>query len=324
VRWSDIQYDEGTKLDEDAYGWVYKATGKEWIRVEGKTAKEERQLELAVKKFKNQSPDVSAQKLFMREVEGGLRAQHPALLSVVSFSIFPYAIAMEQARICLGDVLLGQAQGIVHRYTDRKGQNIEFNDTKRTIAAFGIAAGMACLHENGVIHRDLKPDNVMLDEDLYPKVSDYGLSRILVDGGEVANRAITMTMGVGTWLYMAPELMIGAGDGQYTQKVDVYSYAMILYQLVTGSIPWSREFKGASGPSHKDLTGKLDKGERPVIPDTVTQPYRELIAACWSRNPVDRPSFREIVEQCQDDKLFFPETDVDEFRDYVEVVTGKK
>jgi serine/threonine protein kinase len=152
---------------------------------------------------------------------------------------------------------------------------------------------MCYLHEHGIIHRDLKIANVMLDTDLYPLVGDFGLSRILPEVGKSLNEAITMTLAQGTPMYIAPELWKTddmVTEGLYTTAVDVYAYAILLFELVTLARPWKDRKEFA-------IRQAVLAGERPEIPATVAPIYKKMIEACWVTNPEDRPTFRELIEQ---------------------------
>jgi serine/threonine protein kinase len=120
--------------------------------------------------------------------------------------------------------------------------------------------------------------------------------------------------GVGTLLYKAPELF--CEEQKYSMAVDVYAYGMILYELVTYSRPWSREFQELVPLD--EIISKLRRGERPRIPDTVSADYKGLIKRCWAQDPNDRPFFKDIVDKCKGGKLFFPLTDRNGFEEYVE------
>lgn len=102
--------------------------------------------------------------------------------------------------------------------------------TKRNTIISGIARGLLYLHEESrlkVIHRDLKPSNVLLDLDMNPKISDFGLSRAF---GEDQSMDITKRP-VGTLGYMSPEY---AYCGQVSTKSDMYSFGVIVIEIVTG------------------------------------------------------------------------------------------
>ncbi len=95
----------------------------------------------------------------------------------------------------------------------------------------GIAAGIGFLHDRGIVHRDLKPANIFRENGVV-KVGDVGLSKFIAPSRRSAH-----TQSVGTVYYMAPEV----AKGRYGREVDVYSLAVILYELVTGKVPFDGE-----------------------------------------------------------------------------------
>ena len=95
----------------------------------------------------------------------------------------------------------------------------------------GIAAGVSYLHDRGIVHRDLKPGNIFDDEGLV-KIGDYGLSKFIS-----ASRRSGQTESVGTFHYMAPEI----GRGIYGKEIDVYALGIMLYEMLTGRVPFDGE-----------------------------------------------------------------------------------
>ena len=135
----------------------------------------------------------------------------------------------------------------------------------------GIAAGTAYLHDHGIVHRDLKPGNIFLDEGLV-KIGDYGLSKFIS-----VSRRSGQTESVGTFHYMAPEI----GKGSYGKEIDVYALGVVLYEMLTGDVP----FDGETGHEiiMKHLTDAPDLSP-------LSAPYREIIAKALSKDPANRYS----------------------------------
>jgi serine/threonine protein kinase len=151
------------------------------------------------------------------------------------------------------------------------------NGDARFRIAFGIASGMEFVHKHEVIHRDLKPSKVLLSAEHLPLVADFSSSQL-------EDLSLTQTSGAGTPHYMTPEQY----DSEYDNKVDVYSYGLLLYELYVGTPVFSRKM---TIPHVFDASRS---GNRPNIPYSVPQKIRSHIKECWSADPAPRPSVAEI------------------------------
>lgn len=133
----------------------------------------------------------------------------------------------------------------------------------------GIAAGVACLHEAGIVHRDLKPGNIFDDNGVI-KIGDYGLSKFIS-----VSRRSDQTESVGTFHYMAPEI----GRGRYGREIDVYALGIIVYEMLTGDVPFDGETSQEIIMKHltdqPNLTG-------------LPEPYRTAIARALEKDPEKR------------------------------------
>ncbi len=141
-----------------------------------------------------------------------------------------------------------------------------------------IARGLAYLHDRGVVHRDLKPENIFY-EDGYAKIGDYGLSKCIS-----ISRQSGQTLSVGTVHYMAPEI----GSGNYHQGIDIYAFGIILFELLTGNVPFNGDSMGEILMKHltqEPDVSKLDPHFQPIV--------RKALA----KNPGERfQSAREMVD----------------------------
>uniref|UniRef100_A0A453NG00 Protein kinase domain-containing protein n=1 Tax=Aegilops tauschii subsp. strangulata TaxID=200361 RepID=A0A453NG00_AEGTS len=107
--------------------------------------------------------------------------------------------------------------------------NIQFNWRSRVNICLGIARGLAYLHDDvnpHIVHRDIKASNILLDKDLTPKISDFGLAKLLPPNASHISTRVAGTLG-----YLAPEYAI---RGQVTRKSDVYSFGVLLLEIVSG------------------------------------------------------------------------------------------
>jgi serine/threonine protein kinase len=133
----------------------------------------------------------------------------------------------------------------------------------------GIAAGVAYLHDHGIVHRDLKPGNIFIDEG-FVKIGDYGLSKFIS-----CSRRSGQTGSVGTVHYMAPEI----ANGRYGKEIDIYALGIILYEMLTGHVPFEGESVGEILMKH--LTAEPDT-------NCVAEPYRTIVARCLAKDPAKR------------------------------------
>lgn len=110
----------------------------------------------------------------------------------------------------------------------------EWNDTKKLINIYGIATGMQYSPANNLIHRDLKTQNILIDEYLYPRITDFGLSKILhqnLDSMSIQS----VNDYKGTPAFFSPEIW---DSKNYSKSSDVYAFGFIVYELITGDLPF--------------------------------------------------------------------------------------
>ena len=143
----------------------------------------------------------------------------------------------------------------------------------------GMAAGVAHLHDHGIVHRDLKPANIFLDQGTV-KIGDYGLSKFIS-----CSRRSGQTESVGTVHYMAPEI----ANGRYGKEIDTYALGIILYEMLTGHVPFEGESVGEVLMKH--LTAEPDL-------ERLQPPYRELVRSAMAKDPEARfSSVSEMIQQ---------------------------
>lgn len=146
--------------------------------------------------------------------------------------------------------------------------------------ALEIARGMEYIHSQGVIHRDLKPENILFDEDFCVKIADFGIAC------EEAYCDV-LAEDPGTYRWMAPEMI---KHKPYGRKVDVYSFGLVLWEMVTGSIPYEEM------TPIQAAFAVVDKNWRPTIPTECPAALRALIEQCWALPSEKRPEFWQIVK----------------------------
>jgi tRNA A-37 threonylcarbamoyl transferase component Bud32 len=146
--------------------------------------------------------------------------------------------------------------------------------------ALQVAKGMAYLHEHGILHRDLKSSNLMVDYNYCCKVGDFGLAKAEFspeNGSGLLN---------GTYQYLAPECLRGETQ---SAKSDVFAYGLVVWEMVSGTPPYL-------GVEPLEAARRvLEEGVRPPIPSHCLRQYAAIIQACWADAPAARPSFEKII-----------------------------
>ncbi|OHS97147.1 TKL family protein kinase [Tritrichomonas foetus] len=221
---------------------------------------------------------------FKREVWTMATLNHPSILHLIGVTLTaPFCIVTELLNCSLYDRLK------------------HLTPTKRSVIALRVSQAMEQLHSARIIHRDLKSANILLDENDLPRVCDFGLVGFKTRG--------TRTGYVGTAQWMAPEIL--RSSPFYDEKVDVYSFAVLLWEMLTQQQPYKEMTQDQM------VLAILENGLRPELsPETLDNAppmLIDLIRRCWSEKPSDRPSFPQITAT-----LFFPEahffgTDEEEF-----------
>ncbi|KAJ7768400.1 kinase-like domain-containing protein [Mycena metata] len=165
-------------------------------------------------------------------------------------------------------------------------------EANRPEIVLGVASGLNYLHGENVVHGDLKPQNVLVDEDGTPKICDFGISKIM-------NRRGFTTDSVGTLLYMAPELLVAVdllNERSTTKSSDIYSFALLALQILTSEAPKRgpvRDFMLA-----QDIGPNLSpKRAYYAHHANVTDEIWSIFEYCWAFEPQDRPDISDVLLQ---------------------------
>jgi serine/threonine protein kinase len=166
--------------------------------------------------------------------------------------------------------------------------------------------GLGHLHRNGILHLDLKPGNILLDNIGNAAVTDFGISTLFekVDIKKNKNLSIKLPDISGTLLYMAPEQLVGHSVSVAT---DIFSFGTLAYQLLTGDLPW----KASTAEQYAQgiLNSSIDLGaiNNPSIPKWASN----IVKACLNKDPERRPSVPELLA-CFSKEMFDPNFEIDD------------
>jgi WD40 repeat protein len=252
------------KLGEGSYGVVYRGT---W----GDTP-------VAFKELK--SPEISRdmQEEFEREARIHGQLSHPHIVIL-------YGVAYEPPRYSL---VLELTTGSLRKWLAAMTRALP--ESEQTRLAHEIAQGLNYLHSCGIIHRDLKSANVLLDACNTAKLSDFGLARVKGETGSQTK------MAAGTAGWIAPELSL---DEPYSTSSDVYAYGMTLWEICSRQIPFAKE-----GNQVVVATRVATRGLRETIPSDAPQVLREIIGTattgCWAAEPANRHTLSHILQLLRD------------------------
>ncbi|XP_057430746.1 receptor-like serine/threonine-protein kinase ALE2 isoform X2 [Lotus japonicus] len=266
-------------LGEGGFGLVYGGNLEDGTKVAVKVLKRE---------------DHHGDREFLSEVEMLSRLHHRNLVKLIG-------ICSELSSRCLVYELVPNGSVESHLHGDDRERSALDWSTRIKIA-LGAARGLAYLHEDSsphVIHRDFKSSNILLEDDFTPKVSDFGLARTAADG---ENRHIS-TRVMGTFGYVAPEY---AMTGHLLVKSDVYSYGVVLLELLTGRKPidmsqppgqenlvaWARPLL----TSKEGLEALIDPSLGTDVPFDSVAKVAAIASMCVQPEVSDRPFMGEVVQ----------------------------
>ncbi|KAK7283168.1 hypothetical protein RIF29_12523 [Crotalaria pallida] len=245
-----------------------------------------RGIDVAVKCLSTEffSTNTNGVEFFAQELETLSKQRHRFVLHLMGACLDPphHAwVVTEYLSTTLNEWLHGPGK----RSKDRIVQLPPFKD--RVMRALEIAQAMQYLHEQKpkVIHRDLKPSNIFMDDGMHVRVADFGHARFLGED------EMALTGETGTYVYMAPEVI---RCEPYNEKCDVYSFGIILNELLTGKFPYIETQFGPAKIALEVAGGKL----RPMLlsrnDGNQVEELVDLICLCWDSNPSTRPSFATI------------------------------
>jgi hypothetical protein len=204
---------------------------------------------------------------FIREMDIWKSLTHPNIVLVFAYNILPVPyVEMEYISPSLAEI----------------DKPMPPSDAVMIIR--GIAEGLAYAHASGVIHRDIKPGNILIAEDGTPKITDWGLGKEMADQNETRYIAFSLD-------YASPEQISPGQFGRGDERIDIFQLGMVFYELLTGKKPFDGEGMGAV-----TIAIMTRDPEPPSMVEATLRPFDAIIQKCLRKDPDDRyRSVREFI-----------------------------
>jgi len=264
----------GRKLGQGAFGTVFACTILD--------EKEEKTTEAVAKSVNPRKLSAQDVPLLKSELQIWSSVTHPACVRFLGV-----CLAASEYLLLAEHMAGGTLEERLHLYLGERGP---LSQNELLDMMMPVADGMRYLHSKGVIHRDLKSANILVDGERLA-ISDFGLSRMY------ESQKQEFTAETGSYRWMAPEV---TRHEAYDEKCDVYSYACLAYEMVSYRKPFhSMTVLEAAFAVAKD-------GIRPELPASCPAAIASLIRKCWQQKSEERPAFTEVYRRLEHIKMPAP------------------
>ncbi|KAB2088787.1 hypothetical protein ES319_A03G022400v1 [Gossypium barbadense] len=257
IRWEDLHL--GEEVGQGSYAVVYRGI---WNGSD-----------VAVKVYFAGEYKESTLLDYKKEIDIMRKLRHPNVL------LFMGAVYSQERLAIVTEFL---PRGSLFKALHKNNQALDVK--RRMRMALDVARGMNYLHHRNppIVHRDLKSSNLLVDRNWNVKVGDFGLSRWK------NGTFLTTKSGRGTPQWMAPEVLRNEPSNE---KSDVFSFGVILWELMTVSSPWNN----LNSLQVVGVVGFMDR--RLELPEGLDPQIESIISDCWQSNPENRPSFEDIINR---------------------------
>lgn len=272
--------------------------------------------------------------LISREINILFQIQNPSIIQYHGFSFHDFN-GNANITVFMDYMRNGSLTNLLKK-ENKAHSNSFFTNTHRQILITGISYGMMILHDHHIIHRDLKLENIFIDKDYKPIISEFGLTKIF----DPQNIAIQSNSKMNSIPYLAPEILKNC---HFSPKSDVYSFGVLMHEIITGNRAYNDIIR-KNKLNGNDLALKIKEGLRLDLKQPIKKGLKTIIEKCLSENPNERPTFCEIFKKLslsQDDdfnqdeqitnnnedddfielKYCLDDVDIDKFLDYVDDIS---
>ncbi len=218
---------------------------------------------------------------FLREIELHLKLKHENIIQALG--VYHHSSSISGLVLNLAEMTLSEHI----QQLKKDGSNYcPIDWAERFNPAIQALAGLCYLHDLKIIHYDIKPDNILIEQGC-AKISDFGFA------------TTDHIYSVGTINYMAPEVLLK--KRQYNQAADIFSFAMLLLELSTLRRPWRDELCDSDpGKQYCFIAEKLSNHARPKIPEYLPKNIADLLCLSWKSVPRERPDANTLSRSLQD------------------------
>ncbi|KAJ6233956.1 map kinase kinase kinase-like protein [Anaeramoeba flamelloides] len=282
----EIQFKELTLKKRLAFGAFGEVFVADWLGTQ-----------VAVKKLITEKITEEIMAEYLNEVQTMSALRHPNVVQLIGATKnYPYCLVMKYYKY-------GSLYDIIHN------KEVDLRLLEMLYIGIQVANGMKYLHSRKIIHRDLKSANILLTEEdgeIVPKIIDFGSSKR-------KNEENSMRSLHGTAQWMAPEVVRAE---QYSFSADVYSFGIILWELICREKPFSgmiqTQILGLHFYDSKTNSLQFLNKRRPKLPQDLDPDLKILIEGCWNETPDNRPDFNgvasRLIEICEKlEKIYFKE-----------------
>jgi len=233
---------------------------------------------VAIKFLSDDLADAEARRRFQREAQMASSLNHPHIVTV-------YDIGEFEGR-----------QYLVTEYVDGGTLKDWIKEKRRTAKEVaelltGVADGLAAAHQAGILHRDIKPQNILVARNGYAKLADFGLAKLAENGridlaARLPEGATRPGLILGTIAYMSPEQASGQ---PLDSRSDIFSFGVVLYEMLSGRRPFG-------GVTDLEVLKTIIHGDLPPLSEAVPETYRNIVEKALEKSPAERyQSMREMV-----------------------------